>query len=286
MFARFFKNPSASETNQNSLIKQVKFINGTPTLEYEDDEFEKLIAPHQLSLVGKFSYGLPKMEEIHTEFKKIGFNGGYTLGLMNPRHILIRFEEEDDYQRCWIRTFWNIASFSMCILNWTLGFRFEEDPLVVSIWLSLYDLPVEFMHPEVIFSMASAIGQPLKVDTPTVNITRPSVARFCVEVDLMKDLPKSLTIGKKARHVTLLGSTSPLDVGTCLDDGMLGIATEVDDLDDIDRGSWSDGDIENAHVIELAQGEGSIHRKRGRKSKDEKETLLNGLGPRRSSQLQ
>ncbi|CAI9115354.1 OLC1v1016241C1 [Oldenlandia corymbosa var. corymbosa] len=519
-FASFFQKLSAPEAVQSSLIKQVKFINGTPTLEYEDDEFEKLIAPHRLSLVGKFLYGCPKMEEIHKEFKKIGFNGDYTLGLMNPRHILIRIEEEDDYQRCWIRTFWNIAGFSMRILKWTLGFRFEEDPPVVPIWVSLYDWQVEFMHPEVIFSMASAIGQSLKVDTLTLNMTRPSVARFCVEVDLMKDLPKSVRIGKKGRkheqiftyehvpsycskcskighksvdckvgkplpqlkeiekenvpntkkkgvklqqpkvtrgskhkkdipeldveilkrqsltvraiakpanesqwqtlaalpetragestsglsekeksevpvdvsdsptlvprdHVVeaaiqqgkdsnqgedvhllqsvaqvnvsgnttsssppmaeeapiletsnryaaleevsievvdeevvkvadvfeedamlsheiqniselveaprdepLLATTSPLDVGTCLNDGVWGMSADDDDRANIDRGSWSDGNAETDHVLEPVQGEGSIHKKHGRKSKKEKVQLLDGFMPRQSSRAQ
>ncbi|CAI9102756.1 OLC1v1001076C1 [Oldenlandia corymbosa var. corymbosa] len=198
-FASFFQKPFNVVDNKDSLVKPIKFINGTPTLEYEEDEFERLDAPHRLCLVGKFSYGRPKMDEIHKEFKKIGFNGAYTLGLMNPRHVLIRFEQEDDYQRCWIRTFWNIGGFSMRILKWTPGFRFEEDPQVVPIWVSFFDLPIEYMHPEVIYSMATALGQPLKVDTPTLNMTRPSVARFCVEVDLTKELVKSVKIGKKGR---------------------------------------------------------------------------------------
>ncbi|CAI9109381.1 OLC1v1009194C1 [Oldenlandia corymbosa var. corymbosa] len=139
------------------------------------------------------------MEEVHEEFNKISFNGSYTLGLMNPRHVLIHFEQKDDCQCCWIRTFWNIGGFSMRILKLTPGFRFEEDPPVVPIWVSLYDLPIEFMHPEVIYSMATSLGQPLKVDTPTLNMTSPFVVRFCVEVDLTKDLPKSVRVGKKGR---------------------------------------------------------------------------------------
>ncbi|CAI9099277.1 OLC1v1036065C1 [Oldenlandia corymbosa var. corymbosa] len=83
------------------------------------------------------------------------------------------------------------------MLKWMPRFRFEEDPPVVPIWVALYDLPIEFMHPEVIYLMATALGQPLKVDTSTLNMTRPSVARFCVEVDLTKDLPKSVKVGKK-----------------------------------------------------------------------------------------
>ncbi|CAI9108964.1 OLC1v1008685C1 [Oldenlandia corymbosa var. corymbosa] len=85
----------------------------------------------------------------------------------------------------------------MRILKWTPSLRFEKDPSVVPIWVSLFDLPIEYMHPEVIFSTATALGQPLKVDTPTLNMTRPLVARFCVEVDLTKELPKSVKIREK-----------------------------------------------------------------------------------------
>ncbi|CAI9095436.1 OLC1v1031390C1 [Oldenlandia corymbosa var. corymbosa] len=131
---------------KGSLIKEVKFINGAAVLEYEDDEYDKLVVLHQLSLIGKFSY-----------------------------------------------------DFSMRILKWKPRFKYEEDPLIVPIWVSLFDLPIEFMNIEVIFSMATAVGKPLKVDAPTLNMTRPCLTRFCVEVDLTKDFPKSVKVGKKSK---------------------------------------------------------------------------------------
>ncbi|CAI9109405.1 OLC1v1009221C1 [Oldenlandia corymbosa var. corymbosa] len=152
-----------------------------------------------MNLVGKFSYGRPKMEFLRDEFKKIGFKGGYELGLMNPRHVLIRFELEEDYQRCWITSLWHIGIFPMRILKWQPGFKFEEDPPIVPIWVSLHELPLEWTHPSVLYSIASAVGKPLQVDAPTLNLTRPSVARFCVEVDLLKELPKSIRLGKKGK---------------------------------------------------------------------------------------
>ncbi|CAI9105994.1 OLC1v1005042C1 [Oldenlandia corymbosa var. corymbosa] len=147
-FASCFRKAPDDISSQSSLIKLVSFINGARILEYEDDEYEHLIAPHQMSLVGKFAYGRPKIEDIHKEFKKIGFNGAYTLGLMNPRHVLIRYGREDDYQRCWMRTFWNVTGFSMRILKWKPGFKFEEDPPIVPIWGSLCNLPIEFLNPK------------------------------------------------------------------------------------------------------------------------------------------
>lgn len=46
-----------------------------------------------------------------------------------------------------------------------------------------------------LFSLASAVGHPLKLDEPTSTLSRPSVARVCVEVYLLKDLQKRVWIG-------------------------------------------------------------------------------------------
>ncbi|CAI9099231.1 OLC1v1036016C1 [Oldenlandia corymbosa var. corymbosa] len=88
----------------------------------------------------------------------------------------------------------------MRILKWQQGLKFEEDPPIVPIWVLFHELPLEWTHPKVLFSIASAVGKPLQLDTPTLNLTRPSVARLCVEVDLTKESTKSIHIGKKGKN--------------------------------------------------------------------------------------
>lgn len=43
--------------------------------------------------------------------------------------------------------------------------------------------------------MTTVIGKPLKIDEATINFTRPSVARVCIEVDLLNTLPHHIWIG-------------------------------------------------------------------------------------------
>ncbi|CAI9117309.1 OLC1v1018679C1 [Oldenlandia corymbosa var. corymbosa] len=43
--------------------------------------------------------------------------------------------------------------------------------------------------------LASIIREPLKTDVPTMNMSRPSIARVCVEVDLFRDLPSRIRLG-------------------------------------------------------------------------------------------
>ncbi|CAI9099160.1 OLC1v1035941C1 [Oldenlandia corymbosa var. corymbosa] len=161
-FASFFKQPGESKFAGNKQYKIVTYVNGAPILELEDDEYEKLIAPHRWDLVGKFSYGRPKMEEVRSELEKVGFQGDFHIGLMNPRHILIRFEREEDFQRCWIQTMWNIKGYAMRILKCQPDFRFEEDPPVIPIWVALHELPIEFLNPQILFSVATTIGKHLQ----------------------------------------------------------------------------------------------------------------------------
>ncbi|CAI9109369.1 OLC1v1009180C1 [Oldenlandia corymbosa var. corymbosa] len=78
-------------------------------------------------------------------------------------------------------------------------FKFEEDPPVVPIWVSQQEFPIEFLTPKILFTVATAIGEPLQVDTPTLNLTWPSVAQLCVEVDLTKELSKSIKIWKQGK---------------------------------------------------------------------------------------
>ncbi|CAI9115249.1 OLC1v1016102C1 [Oldenlandia corymbosa var. corymbosa] len=342
----------------------------------------------------------PKMEESHKEFKKIGFNGGYTLGLMNPRHILIRFDEEDDYQRCWIRMFWNIVGFSIHILKWTPGFCFEEDPPVVPIWCcncckigrkvrdcrvrkppppqlndavkenesvpkkkviklqqlkgtwgykgrkenSDLDVKILQVQPLIVkaIAMQSSESQPLQsrtlaqtfeacaggstsdvsikvVDgahvsvltseiTPDMVTTNHFVALDAIEEEFTKvvdvegeenvedyyiedplpttKIQNSLDVAGDQHDVFLLGNSSPLDVDKSLDDGEVGKASNAEDLEDNERGSWSDGDANNLNVPKSEKREGAVHKKHGRKSKDEKPKQLDGLIPRRSLRLQ
>ncbi|VFQ89732.1 unnamed protein product [Cuscuta campestris] len=55
-------------------------------------------------------------------------------------------------------------------------------------------LPIHIFDSTALYSIANLIGKPLKADNATIQLTRPSVARVCVELDLSKELPNSVWI--------------------------------------------------------------------------------------------
>ena len=62
-------------------------------------------------------------------------------------------------------------------------------------WFQLPKLPLHFFDKEVSFQIVLVLGAPLLVDAATLAVSRPSVARVCMEVDLLKPRPSWVWIG-------------------------------------------------------------------------------------------
>lgn len=77
----------------------------------------------------------------------------------------------------------------MRIFKWTPDFRVHAESSIAPIWVSFPHLPVHFFSKESLFSIGSTLGKPMRRDAATANLTRPSVARVCMEMDLLKKFP-------------------------------------------------------------------------------------------------
>ncbi|XP_070031034.1 uncharacterized protein LOC142173379 [Nicotiana tabacum] len=61
-------------------------------------------------------------------------------------------------------------------------------------WISFPGLLPTFFVKETLFSLATAVGRPVCLDSATTNKTRPSCARVKVLVDLLAELPKKVRL--------------------------------------------------------------------------------------------
>ena len=128
---RSFADILASSSNplpSSQFLKPREVYRGEPAVTFTIDEIQSLASPFRFALVGKFSKGRPSMEALRKEFLTIGYKGTFTLGLLDPRHVLIRFEHEEDYHRCWLRRFWSFQGFGMRVLKWTPSFSVDSEP--------------------------------------------------------------------------------------------------------------------------------------------------------------
>ncbi|KAH0698744.1 hypothetical protein KY284_012959 [Solanum tuberosum] len=70
----------------------------------------------------------------------------------------------------------------------------EKETTQAMAWISFPDLLPTFFGKESLFSLASAVGKPIQLDSATINKTRPRCARVKVQVDLAIKLPKLVEI--------------------------------------------------------------------------------------------
>ncbi|CAH9141789.1 unnamed protein product [Cuscuta epithymum] len=167
---------------------------GMPSVSFLEDDVQTLADQHKHALVGYFYKGRPPLATIRRSFEIIGFKGVFHIGLIEKKHILIRFDMEEDYIRCWNRQNWDIQGNIMKVTKWSPDFKPNVDSPIVPVWLVLEGLPIHLHDKRALFEIAGLIGKPLKLDVATATLARPSQARVCVELDLTKEMPNKVWI--------------------------------------------------------------------------------------------
>ncbi|KAL0289913.1 UNVERIFIED_CONTAM: LINE-1 reverse transcriptase [Sesamum radiatum] len=72
----------------------------------------------------------------------------------------------------------------MRIFKWSPDFDPQTESPIAPVWIKLPGLPVHLFEKNALFTFAAKIGKPLRMDEPTADLSRPDLARVCVEIDL------------------------------------------------------------------------------------------------------
>ncbi|XP_068658207.1 uncharacterized protein [Aristolochia californica] len=162
---------------------------------------ESLVSSHaekfKFCLVGKFTHTRPKLPLIRNWIRNNwALKGKWSLTLLDPSHILVRLENDDDMLLIWTRQKWTIEGHLMKVFKWSPKFPFSKrETSMAAVWVSFPFLPLVFFQQELLISIASLVGTVVAVDGQTKNLSRTDVARIWIEVDLSKELPKKMWIG-------------------------------------------------------------------------------------------
>ncbi|XP_027151979.1 uncharacterized protein LOC113752035 [Coffea eugenioides] len=167
---------------------------GEPAISFARDAIEAVAQPFQFALVGKFSRTRPAMADIRKFFLSLDLKGSYSFDLLDGRHVLIRLHNEADFMRIWTRNVWYIHGSVMRVFKWTTSFHIDKESSLTPVWFGLPKLPVHLFDKQCLFQIVSCLGRPLFIDTAIAALSRPSVARVCVEIDLLKELPSRIWI--------------------------------------------------------------------------------------------
>ncbi|OMP01197.1 hypothetical protein COLO4_12097 [Corchorus olitorius] len=122
----------------------------------------------------------------------------YTVDLGSD-YFLLKFESNDDYDSVPRGGPWFVGGRFLGVRRWEPNFRASEASFTsVAVWLRLPELPIEYYDPPILKRIGRRIGPLLRIDNRTLQNERGKYARLCVQLDLDKPLPKSVTVeGKK-----------------------------------------------------------------------------------------
>lgn len=116
--------------------------NGIPAVIFKVEDYYGVMADEcRLILVGKFTYGRPKIEIIRSKFlEKIPLKGKVRIGAYDYRHVFIEFDTESDFNTVYFQRFIIIMSHLMHMFKWSLDFDPNEETPLALIWVLLPEL--------------------------------------------------------------------------------------------------------------------------------------------------
>ncbi|KAL0921471.1 hypothetical protein M5K25_008547 [Dendrobium thyrsiflorum] len=121
----------------------------------------------------------------------------FSVTLLDPRHVLIKLENDLDYSRIFAHRSYYVFNCYMKVIKWSPLFDISAESPIVLIWISFPELRPHFFSPRILLGMGSLFGRPLHIDNVTTMRSRPSVERVLVELVVIKQYPASIWLGPK-----------------------------------------------------------------------------------------
>ncbi|KAG6538374.1 hypothetical protein ZIOFF_003490 [Zingiber officinale] len=176
-------------------FKPAIIYNNKPGIFYMEEEVSSLAKAFEFSLIGKFSGSRPPYAVVRQAFRNLGLSSFFNIRFLRSGYVFMHLTSSEDMARVWIRGVWFIGGVPLRIFKWTPYFSYTAESSVVPVWICFPDLPIHMFSKAMLFSAASIIGKPIKIDEATADCSRLSVARVCVEIDLLKPKIEDFWIG-------------------------------------------------------------------------------------------
>ncbi|VFQ69265.1 unnamed protein product [Cuscuta campestris] len=177
------------------------YYKDAPSVEFTSEEENVLAGKFNRTLVGRCS------SRIHlSEVEKFLIKGGYKefkLRRLNSFELIFIFKQDEDYLRLFHRKVWRIGACAITINKWTTKHSKLRDSPVMPVWVEIFNLPLHLNDHKALYSIASTLGRPLKLDANTAMGVHPDRARLCVEMDVSNPKPPRLHIKLGGRDLWL-----------------------------------------------------------------------------------
>ncbi|XP_026428352.1 uncharacterized protein LOC113324246 [Papaver somniferum] len=121
--------------------------------------------------------------------------GNFMLTIHGESAFIFYFVDDEDRSTALEHGYLYISNQLFLVQPWHPDIESEIAELKsVPIWINLRKVPLHFWDSDGLSSIASYLGRPVRMDNQTLNRSRISYARVCVEVDVMFDYQASIPV--------------------------------------------------------------------------------------------
>jgi hypothetical protein len=101
--------------------------------------------------------------------------------------FMIKFDLEADREKVIYEGPWMIFDHCVAIRPWTTDFISSQVKINKTlVWIRFPSLGMKYYDESLLLALATAVGSPVKVDVRTLDASRGTFARVCIEIDLDK----------------------------------------------------------------------------------------------------
>ncbi|PNX81511.1 hypothetical protein L195_g037532, partial [Trifolium pratense] len=172
-------------------LAHVELVRGNrlmPMLHVEKKVIEDLSIPWKDALVVKllgknlgYNHMKKKLENVWNLI------GGFELMAVSNSFYMVKFNCEEDKNKVINGGPWMIYDHYLAVRHWTATFNAATATIdKTMVWIRIPSLNLVYYDESILWTLASLVGTPIKVDMHTLNVARGRFARMCVEVDLTK----------------------------------------------------------------------------------------------------
>ncbi|KAG6490537.1 hypothetical protein ZIOFF_051835 [Zingiber officinale] len=179
--------------------KQATIYNNKPDIFYTKEEVAHMAEPYCFSLIGKFSGQRPSYAVVLQAFKNFRLSSLFNLRFLRSGYVFIHLTSNEDMARVWTGGIWFIAGMPLRIFKWSPYFSYAAESSIFPVWIQFPDMPIHMFNKHSLYSVARIGGKPIKLDDAMTDGTRLSMARVCVEIDLLKPKEECYAIGNRPK---------------------------------------------------------------------------------------
>ncbi|MCI00080.1 hypothetical protein A2U01_0021096, partial [Trifolium medium] len=98
--------------------------------------------------------------------------------------FMVKFNTEESKANVIDGVPWKIGDRYLLVRQWTSDFNTEKELFKTMVWARILSLNFVYYDESFLWTLASAIGHPVKVDLDTLRVEYGRFARVCVDIDI------------------------------------------------------------------------------------------------------